>query len=148
MSLCASGGLRAPFSLGVGRRRGLHARWAGALLCLCALMPVQAALQGPAPEVTLNALQDKHGLSLAPMLLSQQGQTLYFRLDLWSQSGAGQSHQQQRGRLVLAADRPHGLGRLTLGLSCPYHVRFRLQLWQEERLLSETERPFQCGSTP
>lgn len=152
MSLCVSWGLRAPFSLGPGPARlriGYRFGVMGSLLWLCGQLPVQAdPLPATPPEVTLNAVQRDDGLSLAPTLLSKHEQALYFRLDLWSQSAAGKSHQQQRGQLVLAAKRPHGLGRITLGLACPYEVRIRLQLWQEGRLLSETEQPLRCDASP
>lgn len=138
------GGLRAPFSFPL--RRGGHLwRW---LLPLPLLMTLAARAEEsemtPVPSVQFNAIATPTGLSLAPTLHSDQALTLGFTLDLWSEGAAGQSHQRQGGQVRLLPDRPHGLGRLSLGLSCPYRVRVRVQLWQGEALLSEQEQHFSC----
>ncbi|MFM4805342.1 curli-like amyloid fiber formation chaperone CsgH [Aeromonas bivalvium] len=142
------GGLRAPFSF--SRRRGGNLWWC--LLPLPWLMTLAALAEEnemtPVPSVQFNAISTPTGLSLAPTLHSGQPVTLGFTLDLWSEGAAGQSHQRQGGQVRLLADRPHGLGRLSLGLSCPYQVRVRVQLWQGEALLSEQEQHFSCPSPP
>ncbi|WP_373875108.1 hypothetical protein, partial [Aeromonas caviae] len=60
----------------------------------------------------------------------------------------GRSHQRQSGGAELVANRPHGVGRLSLGLACPYQARIRLQLWQGALLLSEIDQTFECPSSP
>lgn len=142
------GGLRAPFSFPL--RRGGHL-WR-CLLPLPLLMTLAARAEErkmiPVPSVQFNVTQTPSGLSLAPTLQSGQPLTLGFTLDLWSEGAAGQSHQRQKGEVMLLPDRPHGLGRLSLGLSCPYRVRIRVQLWQGEALLTEREQHFTCPPPP
>ena len=99
------------------------------------------------PNITLNAKQGPTGLSLAPTLQSELSRPVTFTLDLWSQGTGGHSHQRQSGRAELVANQPHTLGRLSLGLSCPYQARIRLQLWQGALLLSELDQTFDCPSS-
>ena len=44
--------------------------------------------------------------------------------------GGGGAVISARAGAELVANRPHGVGRLSLGLACPYQARIRLQLWQ------------------
>lgn len=161
---CQYGGLRAPFSWVLSRDGSvgpchpitpLHRRWRVALLLWLSLSPSGWAGESePAkeakviPKISLNVQQGPTGLTVAPTLYSAEPGTLTFTLDLWSQGAGGSSHQRQGGRAELVANRSHALGRLSLGLACPYQVRIRLQLWQETRLLSELDQTFHCPSSP
>ncbi|BDC86575.1 hypothetical protein NUITMVA2_19320 [Aeromonas caviae] len=99
------------------------------------------------PKISLNVQQGPTGLSLAPTLQSDQSGAVTFALDLWSQ-GAGGAVISARAGAELVANRPHGVGRLSLGLACPYQARIRLQLWQGALLLSEIDQTFECPSSP
>jgi hypothetical protein len=161
--ICIFGGLRAPFLLGRTRDGSvgschqttpLHRRLVMLLLWLSLSPTVWAGESDPAkeakmiPKISLNAEQGPTGLTVSPTLHSAEPGTLTFTLDLWSQGAGGRSHQRQSGGAELVANQPHALGRLSLGLACPYQVRIRLQLWQETLLLSELDQTFHCPSSP
>lgn len=161
--ICTFGGLRAPFLLVRTRdwlagpchqTTPLHRRLVMLLLWLSLSPSGWAGESEPAkeakviPKISLNVQQGPTGLSLAPTLQSDQSGVVTFALDLWSQGAGGRSHQRQSGEAELVANRPHGVGRLSLGLACPYQARIRLQLWQGALLLIEIDQTFECPSSP
>nr|WP_235634717.1 curli-like amyloid fiber formation chaperone CsgH [Aeromonas veronii] len=89
--------------------------------------------------------QNEQGLSLAPTLLSKRDATVSVRLLVRSEGAAGRSTQQQSRTLSLQAGVVMAVGKIGLGLRCPYRVEVTARIWQNERLLVEKKEQMACA---
>ncbi|MBE8737432.1 hypothetical protein F3H86_12920 [Aeromonas veronii] len=126
-------GLRALFSL----------LWVAGLMCgasdvVCEDHQMDMALN-------LNVTQHAQGFSLAPMLLSKRDVTVSVRLLVRSEGAAGSTTQRQSRNLSLQAGVVMAVGKIGLGLRCPYRVEVTALIWQNERLLVEKKEQMACA---
>ncbi len=140
MSICGFRGLRAPLLL--------------VLLCGLMLVPRVASPAStrnteiepdPSIRLSLNMVQSEQGLSLAPTLLSDCDVTVSVSLLVRSEGAAGSMTQRQSRNLSLQAGVVMAVGKIGLGLRCPYRVEFTARIWQNERLLVEKKEQMACA---
>ncbi|MGL6396235.1 curli-like amyloid fiber formation chaperone CsgH [Aeromonas veronii] len=91
----------------------------------------------PSIRLSLNMVQSEQGLSLAPTLLSDCDVTVSVRLLVHGEGAAGSTTQRQSRNLSLQAGVVMAVGKIGLGLRCPYRVEVTARIWQNERLLVE-----------
>lgn len=126
------------------------------LVLLCGLMLVHrvaspASARGnemePDPSIclSLNMAQNEQGLSLAPTLLSKRNLKVSFRLLVYGEGAAGRTTQRQSRNLSLQAGVVMAVGKIGLGLRCPYRVEVTARIWQNERLLVEKKEQMACA---
>ncbi|MBL0624767.1 hypothetical protein JD506_18800 [Aeromonas veronii] len=140
MSICGFRGLRAPLLL--------------VLLCGLMLGPRVASPAStrnteiepePSIRLSLNMVQSEQGLSLAPTLLSDRDVTVSVRLLVHGEGAAGSTTQRQSRNLSLQAGVVMAVGKIGLGLRCPYRVEVTARIWQNERLLVEKKEQMACA---
>ncbi|MEL7596450.1 curli-like amyloid fiber formation chaperone CsgH [Aeromonas veronii] len=95
--------------------------------------------------LNLNVTQHAQGVSLAPTLLSDHDVTVSFRLLVRSEGAAGSTTQRQSRNLSLQAGVVMAVGKIGLGLRCPYRVEVTARIWQNERLLVEKKEQMACA---
>ncbi|WP_279464241.1 hypothetical protein [Aeromonas veronii] len=126
------------------------------LVLLCGLMLVYrvaspASARGnerePDPSIRLsfNMAQNEQGLSLAPTLLSKRDLTVSVSLLVHGEGAAGSTTQRQSRNLSLRAGVVMAVGKIGLGLRCPYRVEVTALIWQNERLLVEKKEQMACA---
>ncbi|HDN9008160.1 TPA: hypothetical protein P2H94_003921 [Aeromonas veronii] len=126
------------------------------LVLLCGLMLVHrvaspASARGnerepdPSIRLSLNIAQNEQGLSLAPTLFSKRDVTVSVRLLVRSEGAAGSTTQRQSRNLSLQAGVVMAVGKIGLGLRCPYRVEVTARIWQNERLLVEKTEQMACA---
>ncbi len=126
------------------------------LVLLCGLMLVHrvaspASARGnemepdPSIRLSLNMAQNEQGLSLAPTLLSKRDLMVSVRLLVRSEGAAGSTTQRQSRNLSLQAGVVMAVGKIGLGLRCPYRVEVTALIWQNERLLVEKKEQMACA---
>ncbi|QSR49128.1 hypothetical protein HUI97_18025 [Aeromonas veronii] len=126
-------GLRALFSL----------LWVAGLMCgasdaVCEDHQMDMALN-------LNVTQHAQGFSLAPTLLSDHDVTVSFSFLVHGEGAAGSTTQRQSRNLSLQAGVVMAVGKIGLGLRCPYRVEVTARIWQNERLLVEKKEQMACA---
>lgn len=140
MSICGFRGLRTPLLL--------------VLLCGLMLVPRVASPAStrntemepePSIRLSLNMVQSEQGLSLAPTLLSKRDLTVSVRLLVHGEGAAGSTTQRQSRNLSLQAGVVMAVGKIGLGLRCPYRVEVTARIWQNERLLVEKKEQMACA---
>ena len=99
----------------------------------------------PSIRLSLNMVQSEQGLSLAPTLLSKRDVTVSVRLLVRSEGAAGSTTQRQSRNLSLQAGVVMAVGKIGLGLRCPYRVEVTARIWQNERLLVEKKEQMACA---
>ena len=99
----------------------------------------------PSIRLSLNMVQSEQGLSLAPTLLSKRDVMVSFRLLVHSEGAAGSTTQRQSRNLSLQAGVVMAVGKIGLGLRCPYRVEVTARIWQNERLLVEKKEQMACA---
>lgn len=126
------------------------------LVLLCGLMLVHrvaspASARGnemepdPSIRLSLNIAQNEQGLSLAPTLLSKRDLTVSVSLLVHGEGAAGSTTQRQSRNLSLQAGVVMAVGKIGLGLRCPYRVELTALIWQNERLLVEKKEQMACA---
>lgn len=126
------------------------------LVLLCGLMLVHrvaspASARGnemepdPSIRLSLNIAQNEQGLSLAPTLLSKRDLTVSVSLLVHGEGAAGSTTQRQSRNLSLQAGVVMAVGKIGLGLRCPYRVEVTARIWQNERLLVEKKEQMACA---
>ncbi|KAJ8739858.1 hypothetical protein H9Y13_17700 [Aeromonas veronii] len=126
------------------------------LVLLCGLMLVHrvaspASARGnemepdPSIRLSLNIAQNEQGLSLAPTLLSKRDLTVSVSLLVHGEGAAGSTTQRQSRNLSLQAGVVMAVGKIGLGLRCPYRVEVTALIWQNERLLVEKKEQMACA---
>lgn len=126
------------------------------LVLLCGLMLVHRVAsptsareneREPDPSIclSLNMAQNEQGLSLAPTLLSKRDATVSVRLLVYGEGAAGSTTQRQSRNLSLQAGVVMAVGKIGLGLRCPYRVEVTARIWQNERLLVEKKEQMACA---
>lgn len=126
------------------------------LVLLCGLMLVHrvaspASARGnemepdPSIRLSLNMAQNEQGLSLAPTLLSKRDLTVSVSLLVHGEGAAGSTTQRQSRNLSLQAGVVMAVGKIGLGLRCPYRVEVTALIWQNERLLVEKKEQMACA---
>ncbi len=126
------------------------------LVLLCGLMLVHrvaspASARGnemepdPSIRLSLNIAQNEQGLSLAPTLLSKRDLTVSVSLLVHGEGAAGSTTQRQSRNLSLRAGVVMAVGKIGLGLRCPYRVEVTALIWQNERLLVEKKEQMACA---
>ncbi len=126
------------------------------LVLLCGLMLVHrvaspASARGnemepdPSIRLSLNMAQNEQGLSLAPTLLSKRDLMVSVSLLVRSEGEAGSTTQRQSRNLSLQAGVVMAVGKIGLGLRCPYRVEVTALIWQNERLLVEKKEQMACA---
>lgn len=125
------------------------------LVLLCGLMLVHrvaspASARGnemepdPSIRLSLNIAQNEQGLSLAPTLLSKRDLTVSVSLLVHGEGAAGSTTQRQSRNLSLQAGVVMAVGKIGLGLRCPYRVEVTALIWQNEQLLVEKKEQIAC----
>ncbi|KZW95774.1 hypothetical protein WM54_12350 [Aeromonas veronii] len=99
----------------------------------------------PSIRLSLNMVQSEQGLSLAPTLFSKRDVTVSVRLLVRSEGAAGSTTQRQSRNLSLQAGVVMAVGKIGLGLRCPYRVEVTARIWQNERLLVEKKEQMACA---
>ncbi len=99
----------------------------------------------PSIRLILNMVQSEQGLSLAPTLLSKRDVTVSVRLLMHGEGAAGSTTQRQSRNLSLQAGVVMAVGKIGLGLRCPYRVEVTARIWQNERLLVEKKEQMACA---
>ncbi len=126
------------------------------LVLLCGLMLVHSVASPasarntevepePSIRLILNMVQSEQGLSLAPTLFSKRDVTVSVRLLVRSEGAAGSTTQRQSRNLSLQAGVVMAVGKIGLGLRCPYRVEVTARMWQNERLLVEKKEQMACA---
>ncbi|MGN5008470.1 curli-like amyloid fiber formation chaperone CsgH [Aeromonas sp. 96A] len=99
----------------------------------------------PSIRLSLNMVQSEQGLSLAPTLLSKRDLTVSVSLLVHGEGAAGSTTQRQSRNLSLQAGVVMAVGKIGLGLRCPYRVEVTALIWQNERLLVEKKEQMGCA---
>ncbi len=99
----------------------------------------------PSIRLSLNMVQSEQVLSLAPTLLSKRDVTVSVRLLVHGEGAAGSTTQRQSRNLSLQAGVVMAVGKIGLGLRCPYRVEVTARMWQNERLLVEKNEQMACA---
>ena len=99
----------------------------------------------PSIRLSLNMVQSEQGLSLAPTLLSKRDVTVSVRLLVHGEGAAGSTTQRQSRNLSLQGGVVMAVGKIGLGLRCPYRVEVTARIWQNERLLVEKKEQMACA---
>lgn len=99
----------------------------------------------PSIRLSLNMVQSEQELSLAPTLFSKRDVTVSVRLLVRSEGAAGSTTQRQSRNLSLQAGVVMAVGKIGLGLRCPYRVEVTARIWQNERLLVEKKEQMACA---
>ncbi|WP_457939328.1 curli-like amyloid fiber formation chaperone CsgH [Aeromonas veronii] len=99
----------------------------------------------PSIRLSLNMVQSEQGLSLAPTLFSKRDVTVSVRLLVHGEGAAGSTTQRQSRNLSLQAGVVMAVGKIGLGLRCPYRVEVTARIWQNERLLVEKKEQMACA---
>ncbi|WP_236767104.1 hypothetical protein [Aeromonas veronii] len=99
----------------------------------------------PSIRLSLNMVQSEQGLSFAPTLFSKRDVTVSVRLLVHGEVAAGSTTQRQSRNLSLQAGVVMAVGKIGLGLRCPYRVEVTARIWQNERLLVEKNEQMACA---
>ncbi|HDO1326416.1 TPA: hypothetical protein P2R04_003436 [Aeromonas veronii] len=99
----------------------------------------------PSIRLIFNMVQSEQGLSLAPTLFSKRNLKVSFRLLVYGEGAAGRTTQRQNRNLSLQAGVVMAVGKIGLGLRCPYRVEVTARIWQNERLLVEKKEQMACA---
>lgn len=99
----------------------------------------------PSIRLSLNMVQSEQGLSFAPTLLSKRDVTVSVRVLVHGEGAAGCTTQRQSRNLSLQAGVVMAVGKIGLGLRCPYRVEVTARIWQNERLLVEKKEQMACA---
>ncbi|TNJ11391.1 hypothetical protein CF107_08735 [Aeromonas veronii] len=99
----------------------------------------------PSIRLILNMVQSEQGLLLAPTLLSKRDLKVSVRLLVHGEGAAGRTTQRQSHNLSLQAGVVMAVGKIGLGLRCPYRVEVTARIWQNEQLLVEKKEQMACA---